>query len=262
MAHSHSIYVFDAEAPEENYWKPLIYEKISCRISEKYAVIYITEQNETTTVQRFSKIGLPVEDYIESGALTIIRRDTFYSPSETSNTLTEQWVKLFSTIEKKIGRENFKGFVAIGMPADSFFTSEMFQQRLVEYEFVVADNKFDRRIEAICCYTSKSIDKMPLKYIIMLLNSHQSTAHKDGRLKEWNNTRGVEIIKKALCEALGAQVSDMVFKILLRDFGEDTDAMILQPDKFEKKVRILFGISTGEIILNKIKAEFKKAILY
>jgi DcmR-like sensory protein len=262
LGHSHSIYVFDAEAPEEDYWKPMIYQKISRRISERFAVIYITEQNETSTVRHFSKIGLPVEDYIESGALTIISKDTFYSPSETSNTLTEQWVKLFSTIEKKRGRENFKGFVAIGMPSDSFFTSEMFQQRLVEYEFVVADNDFNRRMEAMCCYTSRSIDKMPLKYIIMLLNSHQNTAHKDGKLKKWDNVRGIEIIKKGLCEALGPQVSNMVFKILMLDFGNDTGAMILYPDKLENKLRILFGPSTGEVILNKIKAEFKKEIIY
>jgi hypothetical protein len=258
---SHSIYIFDAAAPEENYWKPQIYQKISRFISEGFAVAYIIEQNETSTIQNFSKMGFPIEDYIESGALTIINKDVFYSPSITSDVLTEQWAKLFSTIEKRRGKGNFRGFVAIGMPTDSFFSSEMFQQRLVEYESVVAHN-YDGSIEAMCCYNSQSIDKMPLKYIIMLLNSHQGTAHRDEELKEWNKARGIEIIKKGLNQALGSYVSDMIFHMLLRDFGMDADAMILYPDKFENKLKILFGTSTGEMILSKIKAEFKKEIIY
>ena len=261
MAHSHSICVFDAEAQEDNYWKSSIPQRIIRAISEGFAVIYIMEQDETSTIRHFSKMGRPVEDYIESGTLTIINKNLFYSPSITSDVLTEQWAKLFSTIDKKLGRRNFKGFVAIGMPADSFFSSEIFQQRLVEYESVVAA-KYDGSFEAMCCYTMQSLDKMPLKNIILLLNAHQNTAHRDGELKEWNQARGIEIVKKGLNEALGPHVGDMVFNILLRDFEMDAIAMISYPDKLENKIRILFAPSGGEIVLKKIKAEFKKQIEY
>jgi hypothetical protein len=261
LAYSHSIYIFDAAASKADYWKPQIYQKISQFISEGFAVAYIIEQNETSTIQNFSKMGFPIEDYIESGALTIINKDLFYSPSITSNILKEQWAKLFSTIEKRRGKGNFRGFVAIGMPTDSFFSSEMFQQRLVEYESVVAHN-YDGSFEAMCCYNSQSIDKMPLKFTIMLLNSHQGTAHKNGELKEWNKSRGVDIIKRGLDQALGSYVSDMTFQLLLRDFGMDAGAMILYPDKFENKLKILFGTFTGEMILSRIKDEFKNEIMY
>jgi len=259
LAHSHSICVFDAEAQMNKYWKSSIHQKISRAISEGFAVIYVMEQNETSTIRHFLKMGIPVEDYIESGTLTIINKDLFYSPSITSNVLTEQWTKLFSNIDKKLGRRNYRGFVAIGMPADSFFSSEISQQRLVEYESVVAA-KYDGSFEAMCCYTMQSIDKMPLKNIIMLLNAHQNTAHRDGELKKWNQARGIDIVKKGLNEALGPNVGDMVFKILLRDFEMDTVDMISYPDKLENKIRILFASSGGELVLKKIKAEFKKQI--
>jgi hypothetical protein len=230
-------------------------------ISQGYAVVYIMEQNETATIRRLSAADFPVEDFVESGALTIISRDVFYSPSVTSGTLTEQWNKIFASIERKRGKRNFMGYVGIGMPADSFFSTEMSQQRLVDYESVVAHN-YDGSIEAMCCYTTELLDRMPLKYVFMLLNAHQNTSHRDGRLKPWNNERGIDIIRRGLDEALGAYVSELVFRLLIVDFGMDENAMIAYPDRFENKLRILFGPSAAEIVLTKIKHELKKEIMY
>ena len=258
MGHSHSIYVFDVSTEEKDYWQTQLYNKLSRYIADGYAVIYVAEQNGTATVQRLSKMGFDVEGYVESGALTIINNEVFYSPSVTSSVLTQQWDKVFSDIRRRKGM--FKGFVAIGMPADSFFNSEFHQQRLVEYESVVAEN-YDGGVEAMCCYTIEAIDKMPLKNIITLLKSHQNTAHRDGLLKQWSNARAISIIKRGLDEALGAQVSEMIFAMLTRDFM-NVDAIISYPDRFENKLRILFESHATEIILGKIKAEFMKEILY
>ena len=116
MGHSHSIYVFDVSTEEKDYWQTQLYNKLSRYIADGYAVIYVAEQNGTATVQRLSKMGFDVEGYVESGALTIINNEVFYSPSVTSSVLTQQWDKVFSDIKRRKGM--FKGFVAIGMPAD------------------------------------------------------------------------------------------------------------------------------------------------
>ncbi|HEX2014681.1 MAG TPA: MEDS domain-containing protein [Nitrososphaera sp.] len=261
MGHSHSIYVFDSEYEESDYWQPKIYKRISHYISEGYGVVYVAEENENSAIQRFSRMDFPVEDYVESGALTIISRDVFYSPTLTSSVLTEQWNKIFSGIRRKNSGKEIKGLVGIGMPADSFFTSEMFQQRLVDYECVVAEG-YDGSFEAMCCYTTDLLDKMPLRQIIMLLNAHENTAHKDDTLREWNNERGIDVIRRGLDEALGDYVSELVFKLLLGDFGMDKDAMISHPDRFENKLRILFGPPAAEIVLTKIRAELKREIVF
>jgi hypothetical protein len=96
----------------------------------------------------------------------------------------------------------------------------------------------------------------------MLLNAHQNTSHRGGRLKPWNNERGVDVVRKGLDEALGAYVSELVFKLLIVDFGMDKNAMIAFPDRFENKMRILFGPSAAEIVCTKIKDELKKEIMF
>jgi hypothetical protein len=105
-------------------------------------------------------------------------------------------------------------------------------------------------------------DKMPLRYIMMLLNAHQNTAHSGGKLKRWTNERCIEIIKNGLNSALGPGVADMIFSILLRDFGMDSDAMVAYPDKLEGKLRFLLGSSASDIVVGKVKNEFKKATAY
>lgn len=261
MGHTHSIYVFDSEAPEKKYWHPQILSRIIGYISDGYAVVYAAERNETATIQQFARLDFPVEDHIESGMLTIINKDVFYSPDVRGHLLQEQWSKVFAAVEKKRGKENIKGFVAIGMPADSFFTSEMFQQRLVDYEALVADS-YTGGSEAMCCYTTEMFDKMPLRYIMMLLNAHQNTAHSGGQLRRWTGERCLEIMQNGLNSALGPGVAELIFSILLKDFGMDKNAMVAYPDRLESKLRFLLGSAAADIVVGKVKNEFKKATAF
>jgi hypothetical protein len=105
-------------------------------------------------------------------------------------------------------------------------------------------------------------DRMPLRYIIMLLNAHQNTAHSGGQLKQWTSERCIEIIRNGLNSALGPGVADMIFSILLKDFGMDRDAMVMYPDRLEAKLRFLLGSSASDIVVGKVKNEFKKATAY
>jgi hypothetical protein len=253
--------VFDAVAPEKNYWQAQIFGRITSYISKGYAVVYVAEQDETATVRHFSRLGHPVEDHIESGALTIINKDVFYSPEVRGHLLSEQWAKVFATVEKKRGKENIKGLVGIGMPADSFFSSETYQQRLVDYEALVADN-YTGAFEAMCCYTTEMFERLPLKYIMMLLNSHQNTAHSGGQLKQWTGERCIEIIQNGLDSALGPRVAELIFSILLKDFKMDKDAMVAYPDRLEGRLRFLLGTSAADIVVGKVKKEFTKATMY
>jgi hypothetical protein len=261
MGHSHSIYIFDSNAEEKRYWQPQVFQRLVDFMSGGFCVVYVAEKDETATVQHFSRLGFPVEDYIESGALTIINKDLFYSPEIRGHLLTEQWAKVFSAVEKKRGRENIKGFVGIGMPAESFFVSEMYQQRLVDYEGLVAET-YNGAVEAMCCYTTEMFDRMSLKFIMMLLNAHQHTAHRNGELKMWTNERCIEIIRNGLNEALGTGVAELIFSILLKDFGMDKNAMVAYPDRLESKLRFLLGASAADIVISKVKKEFKKATAY
>ena len=224
-------------------------------------MVYVGEQDEIATLRQFVRIGFPVEDFIQSGYFTIISKDIFYSPNFKANVLLEQWSKVFSNIEKRLGSSEVKGFVAIGMPTDTFFISDFNQQRLVEYESLAAD-RYDGAIEAICIYTTDLISRMALRHVIRLLNAHQNTAHKGGILKPWNTERGLILIRKSLDVSLGNNVAEMVFSMILHDFEMRPEAMITHPDSLERKLRILLGETASQIVINTLMVDLKNDIAY
>ena len=230
-------------------------------ISDGYAVAYVGEENETASMQQFSKMGIPIEDHVEKGSLTIISRDVFYSPFVPSDILLGQWKKLFASIEKKIGKGEYKGFVAVGMPADSFFISELDNQQLVRYESLAA-KKYDGSLEAMCLYTTEMIQTMPLRHLISLLNAHQNTGHADGKLREWDSKRGLELIKRGLDSALGPRVNEIVLPIIVREFQMKEQALVLHPDQFERKLELLLGTSAANVVISHIKTEISKDIIF
>jgi hypothetical protein len=238
-----------------------IYQKILQHISEGYAVAYVGEGDEAGVIQHFQDMGVPIQEYIDKGLLTIVNRDLFYSPFVPSKVLLEQWNKLFANIERKAGKGCFKGFVAVGMPADSFFISEADNQQLVRYESLAAKN-YKGKFEAACFYTTEKIQQMPLRHIISLLNAHQNTGHRNWALKVWNPQRGLAIIKRGLDSALGPNTAELIIPILIRDFDMNLEALILLPDQLERKLEILFGPTALGVVTEHIKSELCKDIAF
>jgi hypothetical protein len=242
-------------------WGNDIAHKIIKHISEGYAVAYVVSEDETAAIQQFADLKIPVQDYISNGSLTIVGRDTFYSPFVPSNVLLEQWSKLFASIEKRSGNGSFKGFVAAGMPADSFFISEIDNRQLVQYESLAAE-KYDGSLEALCIYTTQMVQSMPLRHILSLLNAHQNTGHRRGMLREWNVVRSYSLLKQGLDAALGPHVSEMVRQMLARDIGIEEQALVSHPDELERRLELLLGQSAAMVVTSHVKTRIIDDILY
>jgi hypothetical protein len=260
LVHSHSIYVL-GPGQELDEWRQEIFDRILRHLSEGYAVVYVGDESENAIIRDLLGRRMPVDGYLEKGLLTFIARDVFYSPFVPSKVLLEQWAKLFASIEKKAGRGNLTGFVAMGMPADSFFLSELDNRQLVRYESL-ASKQYKGDLEAMCIYTTPKIEQMPLRHIISLLNAHQNTGHKNGTLREWNSNRGLQLIKGGLDSALGPNVADLVLPIIVRDFEMAEDALINHPDQFERKLDLLLGPTGSAIALDHLKKAFCEDIAY
>ncbi|HEU4605899.1 MAG TPA: MEDS domain-containing protein [Nitrososphaera sp.] len=258
LRHSHSICVFDS-SERKNYWHVPIYQKVRDYIADGYSVIYILEPEVQATIQQMSSVGIEAQDHVVSGALTIISNDIFYSPLVASPILIEQWYKLFENIEKKNGKP--KGFVAIGMPSSSFFTSLLYQEHLVEYESTVAKS-YDGGVEALCCYTTRLMENMPLRHIVGILNAHQNIAHRDLSLSQWSAASGMTILKNGLIDALGTGGAEILFNALRRTLDINEDDVILRPNDFENSLRTVLGSTAAEITLEKLKGTFNKNIAF
>ena len=218
------------------------YEKIALYLSQQYAVVYVVENDVTQVVRNLPKTGvMEVEDYIQSGALTIIDADSFYSPSGTRldyNVLLSQWQKIISSVSRK-GR--FKGIVVMGMPHVAFFDGKENQRKLVEYEEQVAKHH-DGKIQIFCCYTTERIARLPLSHLVRLLAAHQDIA---GNQK----VHIADLVEEGLVKAFGSETSILVLRTLKLVYKIDRDCIVSNPELFEEKVSRMFGEETAGSVL-------------
>lgn len=248
------MYILEGVAPNSGYHQ--LYEQISKYLSEGYAVVYVVESNPSQVASKLAGVDPKSKRFLESKALTLIDKNTFYLPKKMNfygRPMLDEWYGLLSKIKES---GSFKGFLVMGMLPDAFFERSRIQKKIVEYEKLVAKN-FENLsgIEAICCYTMECIERLPLSYILGLLNSHQRIIYPDFERSVWTPEKSIEFVENALNRFFPSEMS----KLILRTAGNYADN-ILQPEAFEESIRGMFGQS-AEIIFDSIKAEIKKEIL-
>jgi hypothetical protein len=205
--------------------------------------------------------GIRAENYIENNALTVLDRNSVYSQSKTNNfegrLLLERWGHIISEVNQK-KEKNFKGIAIMGMPEPFFETIN--HQKLVEYE-QLASKELDSSIEAICCYTRRSIADLSLKHLVALLNSHQCAITDLEEYNEGVSTDILEMVGRGLEKALGKTTSRIVFEGMRSVHKIDERIVNSQPQVFENVIRKVFSDSAGTI-LDAIKGEIITDILF
>jgi hypothetical protein len=243
------------------------YEKIAVHLSQGYAVIYIVEHNITQVVRDLSKMGLSVEDYIETSALTIVDADSFYSPSQTRldhKILLPQWQKIASSVSKN---GKFKGIFIMCMPHLAFFESKENQQKLLEYEEQVTKSH-DRTFQVLCCYTKELIDRLSLSNLIGVLVSHQNIVT-DNNYNSNNanyettilSSRIIELVEGGLTKALGEETTMLVFKTFRLIYKINRSDIISKSELFEEKLKKMFGEEVAGKILGIIADRIRDEVM-
>lgn len=250
MKHSHSICVLTHENDG------VLYGKINAYLAKDYAVVYAVESSDVEdTVRRMSNAGIE-PNYIKEGGLTILNRNFVYSRSETNfegRLLLERWKSILSEV-----KGSFKGITVMGMPEPFFETVN--HQKLVEYEQLVC-REFDGSFEAICCYTTRSIAELPLKYLISLLNAHQHVVKGVEESIEWHPTRILDIINRGFERTVGKKTSKVAFEAMKHLYKIDERMAISRPEVLEYAFRKMFA-DTTDTIIDTIKVEIIKEILF
>jgi hypothetical protein len=257
VQHVHSLLLFDV-AHNPSYYT--LYQQIAHYLSDGYAVVYVVESNPGQVAKKMADMYPEIESFIKSRALTVIDKNAFYLPEKMKfygRPMLNAWSNLLSKIQES---GNFKGFLVMGMLPEVFFETARNQKKLVDYEQSVANN-FDNfaGIEAICCYTIECIDKLPLSYVLRLLNSHQRIV-RPGLEQVWTPKKNVEIVERALNRFFPNETSHVVMSIIENVSTTDKKTAVTEPELFEESVRKLFDKS-ADIIFNTIKSEIKREIL-
>jgi hypothetical protein len=67
-----------------------------------------------------------------------------------------------------------------------------------------------------------------------------------------NEGNDFEVIRARLEEILGKETSHLVFKTLKVVYKIDEEMLIINPDLFREKIRMMLGPYAGEIVLKKL----------
>lgn len=255
VQHPHSICLI----PNECY--SALYQKVNRYLSEGYAVIYGLEPSPVDKViQNMANSRITVDDHIESGALTVLDRNSIYSMQKThfeGEALLGVWFNVVSEVRRK---GEFKGIAAMGMPEPFFETKN--HDKLIAYEQLVSKQQFDGNLEAICCYSQTSIkDHLTLGQLIFLLSSHQYSVADTFGYNEWHATRVIEWANRGLERMLGRANSRLAFEAMKYLYKIDEGFVVSQPEILEKAIKKMF-VDSAEIIIDSIKDEIIKEILF
>jgi hypothetical protein len=202
--------------------------------------------------------GIGVDAHAGSGALNVIDRNSIYSLEKTKfdgEALLDVWISLVSDLKKG----QFKGIAVMGMPEPFFETGN--HQKLVDYEQFVSKQQFDAGLEAICCYSQKSIKDLTLGHLISLSNSHQYSVADTFGYSEWHGTKIIEGLSKGLEKILGSHSSRLAFEAMRHMYKIDESAVISQPEILEKVITKMFADS-AEMIVDVIKGEIIREISF
>lgn len=257
MEHIHSLCL--VEGNDDNGY-PALYDKIASYTSKDYAVIYAVETDAVRAVRHMGQHGIEVESLVESGALTIVDRNTMYSIEKTDlegHALLDSWHSLMLKVKK---RSNFGGILAIGS-VEAFFEHPVDPSKLVKYEEMTG-KEFHIPLEVVCCYSQNAFSRLSLGNLSAILNAHHSTIHSNCRYKEWNSQSLVELARRGLDRALGDELSNLIFKTMKLCYKISDSHIISNPSIFEAMLERIMGKSAAEITLAYVKDEVRKFIAF
>jgi hypothetical protein len=266
---SHSIIV--SKSPKEA--KNAIHRRIGEYLSNNHLVIYVAEPKPSQVIQQMSKVmrkhndEKEIEEYIASGALTVIDRDEFYSPKNTRQlepqNLLNSWYSLI--MQARRNKPRSKRVVAIGNPSIflEFSNGKDYRDNLIGYENKIG-KRSDKPVEAICWYNiSENYPKLSFSQLVSILNAHQAVIHNGWLYREWHPNAIVEFVHYGIDKILGEGASSLISKTLRMVYRiDEQEILVSQPELFEEKLSKIMGETTTKLVFEIISDALTKEISF
>jgi hypothetical protein len=221
------------------------------------------------------KMGIKVSPYIDQGAFRVFNGGSLYRSQDMMTTTTgnepleDILCSLLTGIVKNAG--GHKGIVGMIMPElllpPYTVNKTNHHENILLYERVinkkVSNHNINRQFaEVICFYNSSSINSFPLGYIILALNEHRYTIHKDWIHREWYPQKIINIIKNSMDENLGNGASDLILKTLKLIYKVNENEIVSYPHTFEEDLNKLLGMQQSKKILDSIRSHIIQEIIF
>jgi hypothetical protein len=234
-----------------------VYKKISEYISDGFAVIYIVECEPARAISRMIGGVEKAKEYVESQALTVIDRDSFFLSPEGKR-FNDMALEAIAKLHKSLS-EKFKGVLLVRKPVLPSPCSAQDYQNLVLLE-KQASSLIREPDECICCYDSKSLSNMPLIHLVHLIQAHPYVIRANGTDYYSSDGLAFTLIKRALDKFFGEESAYMVIRTLKLIYHMDEEFIVANPDIFENTIRKMFKLSSKEM-LDTISEEIRAEIM-
>lgn len=239
----HSIYLLDRNE------FVAFYIMINKYLSEGFAILYGIESNPNQTFARMKRSGAikDLEDHIESGALRIV----------DSESMLNTWHSIIADMQR---RGRFKGIMILA-GGTTIFTEMNRTADLVIYEQSINDalaNIRKKSLQVICCYQSVSIEKIPIRHLVSIINAHQCSIGREGSFNRCNSSDIIGLIRKGLSSALDEETAELVFKTMKLIYRVDEEEIVKNPGRFEETLIKMMGKPAAYTALKAISRESKE----
>lgn len=240
-----------------------LYRAVGEYLSEGHAVIYSAEQASSAQVlRRMMQSGaLPeAEDQIQSGALTIVDEKTVSEQKVRLNP-TQLADALFAAAldaRKKSGAKK----VVVMCNTDELLEEQQYAKQ-VEFEQAISsrfkDSKNKEQIEVVCCYSFANVQKLRLRHLIPMFNSHKSMiTGREWKRREWQPSATIEIIARGVEKSLDPLTAKLVFKTLKLVYKIDENEIVSNPALFEETLRRIIGGNAADVVLASIEEQIRQ----
>jgi hypothetical protein len=216
------------------------------------------------------------EECLESEKLTFVKISSFSDEANTANysqvdpyKLIENWSNVIGKIKKKKGiTRNIIVISDVSQILTRVLGNDLdkllkYEESLGGYAKQQKNNTIHqiRLAQAICCHNRTTIKSMPIRYLISLLNCHDSmldSTNPEERTK-WDSYRILSLIGRGIAHAMGEGSDKLIFQTLKMIYGLDEFKIVSNPSLFEEKLAKVLGDSKMAV-LDSIAREVRQEV--
>jgi hypothetical protein len=252
---------------EPSIYGPL-YEISNKYLENGYSVLYVAEslpneRDKAKVVEDIWNANNNKHDQVEyvrngisRGLLRVINADIIYKDNASGKDIADFLLSNVYEMHRNL-QEKTKGTMIFNMP-DSYFSRGKYDAFMAFEEDI--DKGLPENMGLLCWYKRRWLNNLSLAYAINVLANHRYTIHADGKYKEWNANKTIDIISKGIDNYLGEGASVLLFQTMKSAYKLNQNSIVHLPARFEEILKKLLGKEDASSVIHSILAEIIKEV--
>ncbi|MBV9668256.1 MAG: MEDS domain-containing protein [Nitrososphaeraceae archaeon] len=253
------------ELEPSSIYRPL-YEISNKYLENGYSVLYAAEslpneRDKAKVVEHISNVNNNNDDQVEyvrndisRGLLSVINADVIYKDNASGKDIADFFISNVYEMHRKL-QEKTKGTMICNMP-DPYLSRGKYDVFMAFEEEI--EKRLPENVGLLCWYKRRWLDDLSLAHAINVLANHRYTIHADGKYKQGNTNKIIDIISKGIDNNLGEGASVLLFETMKSAYKLNQNSIVHLPTSFEETLKKLLGKEDASLVIHSILAEILK----